>query len=40
MLEAAGYPPETATRRFHVPGMNCQGCVKRMREAIQAEDDQ
>ncbi|PWW33609.1 heavy metal translocating P-type ATPase [Chromohalobacter israelensis] len=26
--------------RFHVPGMNCQGCVKRMREAIQAEDDQ
>ncbi|HBQ05955.1 MAG TPA: Cu+ exporting ATPase, partial [Halomonas sp.] len=21
-----------------VPGMNCQGCVKRMREAIQAQD--
>lgn len=28
--------PHTLTR--HVPGMNCQGCVKRMREAIQALD--
>ncbi|UDM07739.1 MULTISPECIES: heavy metal translocating P-type ATPase [unclassified Halomonas] len=29
-------PPTTLTRT--VPGMNCQGCVKRMREAILAED--
>ncbi|KHJ49773.1 copper-transporting ATPase [Vreelandella venusta] len=29
-------PPSTLTRT--VPGMNCQGCVKRMREAILAED--
>lgn len=28
--------PQTLTRT--VPGMNCQGCVKRMREAIQAQD--
>ncbi|WNK20727.1 heavy metal translocating P-type ATPase [Halomonas piscis] len=28
---------QTLTR--YVPGMNCQGCVKRMREAIQAHDD-
>nr|WP_298250335.1 heavy metal translocating P-type ATPase [uncultured Halomonas sp.] len=26
------------THKRHVPGMSCQGCVKRMREAIQAED--
>ncbi|SOC53685.1 Cu+-exporting ATPase [Chromohalobacter canadensis] len=30
----------TAPHSFTVPGMNCQGCVKRMREAIQAEDTQ
>ncbi|GAB2717487.1 heavy metal translocating P-type ATPase [Halomonas garicola] len=28
---------QTLTR--YVPGMNCQGCVKRMREAIEAHDD-
>lgn len=28
--------PQTFTR--YVPGMNCQGCVRRMREAIQALD--
>ncbi|MBB3191187.1 heavy metal translocating P-type ATPase [Halomonas cerina] len=27
-----------ATLERRVPGMNCQGCVKRMREAIQAKD--
>ncbi|WP_414842983.1 heavy metal translocating P-type ATPase [Halomonas sp. SSL-5] len=39
-LQDAGYPP--ADRPLHherqVPGMSCQGCVRRMREAIQAED--
>ncbi|NWN83472.1 MAG: heavy metal translocating P-type ATPase [Halomonas sp.] len=27
-----------ATLERQIPGMSCQGCVKRMREAIQAED--
>ncbi|WP_282039841.1 heavy metal translocating P-type ATPase [Halomonas alimentaria] len=39
-LQDAGYPP--ADRPLHherqVPDMSCQGCVRRMREAIQAED--
>ena len=38
-LAEAGYPP--AGRRHcerSVPGMSCQGCVGRMRKAIQAED--
>ncbi|MGM0784705.1 MAG: heavy metal translocating P-type ATPase [Pseudomonadota bacterium] len=46
VLEDAGYPPETESddadercqRTRSVPGMSCQGCVKRMREAIQARD--
>ncbi|WP_455429262.1 heavy metal translocating P-type ATPase [Halomonas faecis] len=46
VLEGAGYPPETGSgdaderrrRTRNVPGMSCQGCVKRMREAIQARD--
>nr|WP_245392705.1 heavy metal translocating P-type ATPase [Salinicola halimionae] len=28
------------TNDFTIPAMHCQGCVKRMRTAIQAEDDQ
>ncbi|GHB16921.1 heavy metal translocating P-type ATPase [Salinicola rhizosphaerae] len=45
LLADAGYPADeavskrsAAARSLTVPGMNCQGCVKRMREAIQAED--
>ncbi len=39
-LQNAGYPPADRPLRHerHVPGMSCQGCVRRMREAIQAED--
>ncbi|WP_324254690.1 heavy metal translocating P-type ATPase [Halomonas sp. KAO] len=39
-LQAAGYPPADRPLQHErqVPGMSCQGCVKRMREAIQAED--
>ncbi len=39
-LQEAGYPPEgrPLRRERTVPGMNCQGCVKSMREAIQARD--
>ncbi|HSH57943.1 MAG TPA: cation transporter, partial [Halomonas sp.] len=39
-LQKAGYPP--ADRPLHqarqVPGMSCQSCVGKMRQAIQAED--
>ncbi len=46
VLADAGYPAEPADsdvaaptpRQRRVPGMSCQGCVKRMREAIRAED--
>ncbi|MFO7648410.1 heavy metal translocating P-type ATPase [Halomonas campaniensis] len=39
-LQAAGYPPSgrSLMRERTIPGMSCQGCVKRMREAIQADD--
>jgi len=40
-IETAGYRAEPApftTRTRRVPGMSCQGCVKRMREALQARD--
>ncbi|ERS89918.1 heavy metal translocating P-type ATPase [Halomonas sp. PBN3] len=39
-LQQAGYPPADRPLRHErrVPDMSCQGCVKRMREAIQAED--
>jgi len=40
-IEAAGYhadPAPFTTRTRQVPGMSCQGCVKRMREALQARD--
>jgi len=39
-LQDAGYPPadRPLRRERQVPGMSCQGCVRRMREAIQAED--
>ena len=39
-LQEAGYPPEgrPLRRERTVLGMNCQACVKRMREAIQAQD--
>ncbi|MBZ9539215.1 heavy metal translocating P-type ATPase [Modicisalibacter tunisiensis] len=40
-IETAGYHAEPArftTRTRRVPGMSCQGCVKRMREALQARD--
>ena len=41
-LQEAGYPPEgrPLRRERTVLGMNCQACVKRMREAIQAQDPQ
>ncbi|MEC9481969.1 MAG: cation transporter, partial [Halomonas sp.] len=46
VLSEAGYPPvrqdePTAQRQYHqrhVDGMSCQGCVRKMREAIQARD--
>lgn len=41
LLTDAGYPPTPVHNDefiFDVPGMHCQGCVKRMREAIQADD--
>ena len=43
VLEEAGYPSADAQSPSHqqerqVPGMSCQGCVKRMREAIQTLD--
>ena len=43
ILGEAGFPPDTAAgaRTYierHVPGMNCQSCVSKMRQAIQAED--
>jgi P-type Cu+ transporter len=39
-LAEAGYPPEGRPLKYErtVPGMSCQSCVKRMREAIQARD--
>lgn len=45
LLTEAGYPPvmedaNLGTNAFTIPAMHCQGCVKRMRTAIQAEDDQ
>lgn len=40
LLTDAGYPPaaEHGSHGFTIPAMSCQGCVKRMREGIQAED--
>ncbi|MED5499704.1 MAG: cation transporter, partial [Pseudomonadota bacterium] len=40
LLTEAGYPPATehGSHVFTIPAMSCQGCVKRMREAVQAED--
>ncbi|WP_035536925.1 heavy metal translocating P-type ATPase [Halomonas alkaliantarctica] len=35
-MQSHDLQPQTLIRT--VPGMNCQGCVKRMREAIQAKD--
>ncbi|MCD6439433.1 MAG: heavy metal translocating P-type ATPase [Halomonas sp.] len=35
-MQSRTMQPQTLSRT--VPGMNCQGCVKRMREAIQAAD--
>ena len=42
LLTEAGYPPaaEHESCDFTIPAMSCQGCVKRMREAVQAEDAQ
>ncbi|SDN84900.1 Cu+-exporting ATPase [Halomonas shengliensis] len=39
-LQGAGYAPANRPLRHErrVPGMSCQGCVRRMREAVQAED--
>ena len=32
------HPLQSQTLTRTVPGMNCQGCVKRMREAIHTKD--
>lgn len=37
-MNSSHSPQNRLTRT--VPGMNCQGCVKRMREAIQAQDSE